>query len=430
MDIPLRRIGTFLDEKDRKLLFILAFGRTKLSRVVPRAGPLAFRYAKTWGFDRDMLSIAPMMEVTDRPYRFFMRLLTKRTRLYTEMVVGDMLTRQTEERMVRKLYYDRVQHPIAVQLGGNDPEVTGKAAELSRRFGYDEVNLNCGCPSSRVSKGMFGAKLMLDPHRVRRICSEMIRRVGHDTPVTVKCRLGADDCDSYEELCNFIKVVATSGVHHFIVHARKCILSGLSTKQNRSIPPLRYDWLYRLKQDFPDLRISLNGGVKTLDHAAKILHVPTSVARTTSKETARGGGGGGAEISAKWDEASMFVDHDYRELDSVMLGRAAWHTPWIFADADRRMFGSKNPLSGQSRNDVVREYCSYVEDRISSDPDHLQIKPGTFAKPICNLYSGISGTAKFRAHMRTNMRNSHDFTAVVEEALGFLSKEAEEELVL
>eukprot|EP00941_MAST-03F_sp_MAST-3F-sp1_P001042 g1042.t1 len=268
---------------------------------------------KSQAFDsaREMLSIAPMMEVTTRCYRQFMRFLTLRTQLWTEMIVDQTIIHQDTPLgcIDSFLEYEDTQHPLVLQLGGSNPEHLGAAVDIANRYQFDEINLNCGCPSATVSGNCFGARLMLDPQHVARICKEMIRRASTDTEITVKCRLGADDRDSYEELVEFIQTVASAGVRHFQIHARKCLLSGLTTKQNRRIPPIKYDWIRRLQNDFPTLGFSLNGHVETLETANKML----------------------------WD-----VNHP--PLRSVMIGRAAWHNPWIFSEADSTIFGTENPI--------------------------------------------------------------------------------------
>ena len=210
--------------------------------------------------DRVLLSIAPMMEVTDRHYRYMMRHVTRKTRLYTEMLVDDTLHHQLAN-IEEFIGFDPIEQPVAVQLGGNNAEYLADAAALCEARGYDEVNLNCGCPSPRVSQHEFGARLMLNPALTRDICHAMMRRV-QSVPVTCKCRLGAERDATYEEFLNFVDTVAACGVTHFIVHARVCILEGLSTKANRSVPPLHYDWVKRAAVERPQLQISLNGGVK------------------------------------------------------------------------------------------------------------------------------------------------------------------------
>jgi tRNA-dihydrouridine synthase A len=206
--------------------------------------PASFSTRRTGTGGRDLLSIAPMMDVTDRHYRTFMRNLTRHTKLYTEMYAADTLLAQGGQHYLLDhfLGFDRVQHPVAAQLGGDSPDKLAECTDVCRRWGYDEVNLNCGCPSTRAVASCFGAKLMLEPERVREITSAMRRRVassGSDCPVTVKCRLGVDERDSYEQLCGFVRAAAAAGVTHFILHARKCLLDGLSTRQNREVPELR-----------------------------------------------------------------------------------------------------------------------------------------------------------------------------------------------
>ena len=293
--------------------------------------------------DRVLLSIAPMMEVTDRHHRCFMRSMTKKTRLYTEMLVDDTLHHQLAN-VEDFIGFDPAEHPLAVQLGGNNPEYLGDAAALCEARGYDEVNLNCGCPSPRVSSHEFGARLMLNPELTRDLCHAMRRRV-QTVPVTCKCRLGADRDATYEEFLHFVDTVAACGVDHFIVHARVCILDGLSTKANRSVPPLRYDWVKRAAVERPQLRISLNGGVKTLAQTRELLDW-------------RGGDGGA----------------DAPRLESVMIGRAAWHTPWIFADADRAIFGGAAAAAPLTRRAVVADYTAYIEQWSAA-------RGGSFAGP-------------------------------------------------
>ena len=216
----------------------------------------------------DVLSIAPMMEWTDRHYRYFMRLLTRRTTLYTEMYVSNTLLHSPHARGF--LRFSPEEHPLVCQLGGSDPEALAKAAQLVEEMGYDEVNLNCGCPSPRVAgKGAFGAALMFSPEVVRD-CVFAMKSVVR-IPVTVKCRLGADDMDSYEAFSNFVRVVASGGCDHFIVHARKCLLKGLDPKGNRTIPPLRYPWVQRIALENPNLRFSINGGLVAWGQVEQLL---------------------------------------------------------------------------------------------------------------------------------------------------------------
>lgn len=294
--------------------------------------------------ERAVLSLAPMMEVTDRHFRHLLRGLTARTQLWTEMVVD--ATVHHSPLLDRHLSFSPCEHPVVCQLGGNDPSSMAAAAEVVQSFGYDEVNVNCGCPSDRVQAGCFGAALMLQPDVVRRVTHEMRRRVR--IPVTVKCRLGADDCDTFDHVVGFVEAVRASGVRHVIVHARKCLLSGLSAKQNRSVPPLRYDWVFRLAARFPEMDFSLNGGVRTLREAEALLERRAWPSGEWAEDDPAGTGckGGG--------------------LFSVMVGRGMWHDPWHWGDADRRLFGVRNP--GLSRAEVLERYLSYVDRMEEAHP--------------------------------------------------------------
>ena len=229
------------------------------------------------------LSVAPMMDWTDRHCRFFHRQMTRRAILYSEMVTAPAIIHGPKPRL---LDFSAAEHPVALQLGGSDPDELARATALSRAWGYDEVNLNCGCPSDRVQSGCFGAVLMENPALVARCVAAMITEA--DVPVTVKCRIGVDDQDPAEILPRFIETVAAAGVTHFVVHARKAWLQGLSPKENREIPPLDYPLVLAMKQRFPELTICLNGGVATLDQARGLLD---------------------------------------QGLDGVMIGRAAYHDP-------------------------------------------------------------------------------------------------------
>ncbi len=264
------------------------------------------------------LSIAPMMAYTDRHFRYMMRLFTKRSLLYTEMVVGTTITRNRPESFHRVLAFDPVEHPIAVQLGGDDPNTIAAAARVCADYGYDEINLNIGCPSDRVQKGRFGACLMKEPERV----AEMVAaaRAAVAIPVTVKHRIGVDDLDSYEHMAHFVDIVSRlGGASIFAVHARKAWLQGLSPAQNRSVPPLNYEAVYRLKRDFPQLTIVINGGIDTLDSALEHL----------------------------------------RHLDGAMIGRAAYQQPEHFQQADTLIFGEPAcaPLAPEALLDAMSAYA-------------------------------------------------------------------------
>jgi tRNA-dihydrouridine synthase A len=245
-----------------------------------------------------LFSIAPMMDWTDRHCRFFHRGLSRHALLYTEMVTAEAIIHGDQERL---LGFDSDEQPVALQLGGSDPAKLREAARIGAAFGYREINLNVGCPSDRVQEGRFGACLMAEPDLVARCVSAMADAVS--VPVTVKCRIGIDDQDTEADFRRFIETVAAAGCRIFIVHARKAWLKGLSPKENRELPPLDYARVYRLKAERPDLTIVLNGGIATLDACEEHL----------------------------------------RHVDGVMLGRAAYHEPYLLADVDRRLFGASDP---------------------------------------------------------------------------------------
>ena len=255
-----------------------------------------------------------MMDWTTRECRYFHRQLTRKALLYTEMVTTGALIYGDVERHLR---FDEAEHPVALQLGGSDPADLAKASKLAQDWGYDEVNLNCGCPSDRVQNGSFGACLMAKPELVRDCVKAMQDAV--NIPVTVKHRIGIDDNDSYEDMLAFVTTVAESGCDTFIVHARKAVLGGLSPKQNREVPPLKYDYVYRLKRELPQLNIMINGGIKT--HA----------------------------------ECEQHLEH----VDGVMLGREAYHNPWLMADVDSRYFGETDPL--QNRQQAVEAMLPFID---------------------------------------------------------------------
>ncbi len=293
------------------------------------------------------LSVAPMMEWTDRHCRVFLRALTRRTLLYTEMVHTGAILRGDAQRFLR---FDPVEHPVALQLGGSDPAHLAAAARAGVDFGYDEINLNVGCPSERVSAGRFGACLMAEPDLVAECVSAMTEAVA--VPVTVKSRIGIDDRDSYEELQRFIAVVAARGCRSFVIHARKAWLSGLSPKENREIPPLRHDVVARIKADFPELEIVLNGGVATLEQAA-------------------------AHLAG---------------VDGVMIGRAAYRDPWILAGADRRIFGE---ASGPAdRHAAVDAVLPYVEAQCAAG-----VPLARMTRHMMGLFNGLPNARAWRRYL-------------------------------
>ncbi len=303
----------------------------------------------TSGSSRPRISVAPMMDHTDRHCRYFHRLLSRRTMLYAEMISPGAILFGDRERFLR---FDESEHPVAAQLGGSDAAQMAASAAIVTEFGYDEVNVNVGCPSDRVQSGKFGACLMKEPALVADCIRAM--RDATDIPVTVKSRIGVDDHDAYEDLAEFVSAVAAAGCRTFIVHARKAWLEGLSPKQNREVPPLRYDVVFRLKRDFPGLNIEINGGVTSLDQAEMLLAETTGV-----------------------------------RLDGVMIGREAYSNPWILADVDRRFYGE--PEVSRSRLDILEAYLPYVAAERAAG-----VRLAPLVKPILGLFQGQPGARRWR----------------------------------
>ena len=291
-----------------------------------------------------------MLEWTDRHFRFFLRLVSRRILLYTEMLTSGAVLRGDRSRL---LEFDPSGHPVALQLGGSDPADLAECARIAEQFGYDEVNLNVGCPSDRVQSGRFGACLMAEPALVADCVAAMRGAVA--IPVTVKTRIGIDERDSYHELAHFVRTVGQGGCPTFIIHARKAWLKGLSPKENREIPPLRYDVVRQLKGDFPDLEIVLNGGIANLQ------------------------------------ECVAHLQH----FDGVMLGRSAYHNPYLLAEADRLLFGDRHPVP--SRDDVMQALLPYVERELAR---------GTRLQSICRhllgLFHAAPGGRLWRRHLSEN----------------------------
>ena len=310
------------------------------------------------------ISVAPMMDWTDRHCRVFHRLLTRRTLLYSEMVPSGAILHGDRDRF---LAFDASEHPVALQVGGSDPDELEVCARAAADYGYDEINLNVGCPSDRVQRGRFGACLMAEPDLVAR-CVEAMRRVPIE--VTVKTRIGIDDQDSYEELRGFVDAVVGAGCETLIVHARKAWLSGLSPKQNREIPPLRYDVVYRLKQDYPDLTLALNGGVQDLD------------------------------------ESLAHLD----KVDGVMIGRAAYQSPYLLAEADQRLFGEVSPVV--SRAEVVMALMPYAE-RLADEGTPIKY----LTRHILGLFNGEPGARLWRRYLSENAHLADAGPEVLIEAL-------------
>jgi len=311
------------------------------------------------------ISVAPMMDWTDRHDRVFLRLISRRVLLYTEMIpVGAILHGDRD----RFLGFDPCEHPVALQLGGAEPGELAESARHAAEYGYDEINLNVGCPSDRVQNARFGACLMAEPARVGACVAAMAAATR--IPVTVKCRIGIDQRDSFEELCAFTRIVADSGCRTLIVHARKAWLSGLSPKQNREVPPLCYDRVYRLKETFPALQVIVNGGITSLGQAERHL----------------------------------------AHVDGVMIGRAAYQNPYILAEVDGRFLGDRQSPPG--REAVVRAFLPYVESQRARG---VPLKSMT--RHILGLFNGLPGARAWRRQLSEAAREPKAGPEIIEAAL-------------
>eukprot|EP00927_Polykrikos_kofoidii_P071173 TRINITY_DN67481_c0_g1_i1.p1 TRINITY_DN67481_c0_g1~~TRINITY_DN67481_c0_g1_i1.p1 ORF type:complete len:561 (+),score=75.58 TRINITY_DN67481_c0_g1_i1:114-1796(+) len=339
---------------------------------------------------RPLLQIAPMMEVTYRDFRYFMRLLTRRAQLWTEMVVDDTVLYNMEpEKCDRFLGYHPKEHPVVCQLGGSDAAKLAQVATVVERYGYDEVNLNVGCPSNRVAmKGEFGCSLMLRPELVRDIIHAMSRAV--QIPVTVKCRLGVDDNDSPEFTKKFVRTVAQGGCKHFCIHSRKAWLSGLSPAQNRSIPPLHYWRVLDLCQEFPDLTFSINGGILDLGHARALLGFPGGRINGESEELTVAAWG--------WSESERGTFPGIpSNLNGVMIGRAAMNNPVMLWDVDRAIYGDPGPVRPMTRRSLLESYQSYLEEvHPPGDSDRSIGKMNQAVKPTLGVFLGCRGNKAYR----------------------------------
>jgi tRNA-dihydrouridine synthase A len=310
-----------------------------------------------------LLSVAPMMDWTDRHCRYFHRLLAPNARLYTEMVTSPAMIHGDRERL---LGFDHSEHPVALQLGGSDPLELAEAARIGVEWGYDEINLNIGCPSDRVQSGRFGACLMREPELVADCFAAM--RDAVSVPVTVKCRLGVDAQDEYADLQHFIETVAARGCTVFVVHARKAWLKGLSPKENRDVPPLNYERVYQLKRDFPALTIVINGGI--------------------------------SEVAD--------VERHLQHTDGVMLGRTAYHEPYRLAELEHRLFGTPLP----SRESVIDCMRPYIAAHIAAGGKLQHI-----SRHLLGLFQGLPGARGWRRYLSENAHRNDAGVAVVDRAL-------------
>tara|TARA_B100001029_G_scaffold136245_1_gene115201 strand:+ start:161 stop:1144 length:984 start_codon:yes stop_codon:yes gene_type:complete len=296
------------------------------------------------------ISVAPMMDCTDRHERFFLRLISKNTLLYTEMIVDEAISRGDKKKL---LEFNINEKPVALQLGGSSPKLLAEAAKIGEDFGYDEINLNLGCPSKKVEKNKFGVCLMKEPNLVADCLIKM--QASTNLPVTIKTRIGYDDVEDYENLYNFISILKSTGVKTFIIHARKAILGKFTPKQNLNIPPLKYDYVYKLKNDFPNDEIIINGGITKVEE----------------------------------------IQSHLNKTDGVMIGRAAYHTPYLLADIEREIFENNNI---PSRQEVIENLIPYIKQEIKKGTRLNQIMRHTLG-----LFHGQSGASYWKKYLSKNM---------------------------
>lgn len=294
------------------------------------------------------LSVAPMLDWTDRHCRYFHRHLTRHTWLYTEMVTTGSVIHGDAP---RQLDFNEAEHPVALQLGGSEPDELAKCAKMGEQWGYDEININCGCPSERVQRGAFGASLMSEPRLVAD-CVKAMRDVV-DIDVTVKHRIGIDDVESYDFVRDFVGTIAEAGCTTFIVHARNAILKGLSPKENREIPPLKYAYAYQLKKDFPQLEIIINGGIRTLEE----------------------------------------IDEHLQHLDGVMVGREAYHNPWLLTAFDERYYGEA--AFDKTRLQVIEAMLPYIAAQVATGGPRMN----SIVRHMLGIMMGLRGAREFRQKM-------------------------------
>ena len=296
------------------------------------------------------VSVAPMMDCTDRHERFFLRLISKNTLLYTEMIVDEAINRGDKKKL---LEFNINEKPVALQLGGSSPKLLSEATKIGEDFGYDEINLNLGCPSRKVEKNRFGACLMKEPNLVADCLSKM--QSVTKLPVTIKTRIGYDDVEDYENLYNFVSTLKATGVKTFIIHARKAMLGKFTPKQNLNIPPLKYEYVYKLKADFPNEEIIINGGITSVDQ----------------------------------------IKPHLEKTDGVMIGRAAYHTPYLLADIEKEIFKNENV---PSRQDVIEQLIPYVKEELKKGTRLNQIMRHTIG-----LYHGQNGAGNWKRYLSENM---------------------------
>ena len=296
------------------------------------------------------VSVAPMMDCTDRHERYFLRLISKNTLLYTEMIVSEAIDRGDKKKL---LSFNINEKPVALQVGGSSPKLLANAAKLGEEFGYDEINLNLGCPSKKVQKNKFGACLMKEPDLVAECLSEMQNST--NLPVTIKTRIGYDDIEDYENLYNFINKLKNTGVSKFIIHARKAVLGKFTPKQNLNIPPLKYDVVYKLKKDFKNDQVIINGGITSTDQ----------------------------------------IQEHLTKVDGVMIGRAVYHSPYFLAEIEKNIFNNNNVLT---RQEVIESLIPYIKKEISNGTQLNQIMRHTLG-----LFHGQTGSSFWKRYLSENL---------------------------
>ena len=296
------------------------------------------------------VSVAPMMDCTDRHERYFLRLISKNTLLYTEMIVSEAIDRGDKKKL---LSFNINEKPVALQVGGSSPKLLANAAKLGEEFGYDEINLNLGCPSKKVQKNKFGACLMKEPDLVAECLSEMQNST--NLPVTIKTRIGYDDIEDYENLYNFISKLKNTGVSKFIIHARKAVLGKFTPKQNLNIPPLKYDVVYKLKKDFKNDQVIINGGITSTDQ----------------------------------------IQEHLTKVDGVMIGRAVYHSPYFLAEIEKNIFNNNNVLT---RQEVIESLIPYIKKEIGNGTQLNQIMRHTLG-----LFHGQTGSSFWKRYLSENL---------------------------
>jgi len=304
----------------------------------------------------EKIAIAPMLDWSDRHYRYFIRQISQHTTLYTEMVVADAIIHGNRDKL---LAFDPSEQPLVLQLGGSDPAKLAQVSKIAYDYGYREINLNCGCPSERVQSGSFGACLMREPDLVADCIKAMQDAVA--IPITIKHRIGLDYAYDYAYLSQFVAKISATGSSKIIVHARNAVLKGLSPKDNRQIPPLRYDMVYQLKQDFPELTVMINGGIKTVTE----------------------------------------IEQHLQQLDSVMLGREAYYNPYLFADFDARYYASQAPL--KTRKEIALAMLAYLENLLRQGN-----KLHNATRHMLGLYHGCQHAKLWRQQLTTQLIKSND----------------------